>query len=88
MAKPEITQRDLRNRSEENMDAVESGWSFTVTRDCYQIGELISLRRRRRFVARAVFVPMSRNAAAVDLDAFHVDQDVVVDREAADPYDR
>jgi prevent-host-death family protein len=50
-AQPEITQRDLRNRSKEIMDAVESGRSFTVTRDGHEIGELIPLRRRRRFVS-------------------------------------
>jgi hypothetical protein len=33
---PEITQRDLRSRSREIMDAVEHGQSFTVTRDGHQ----------------------------------------------------
>jgi hypothetical protein len=32
------------------MDAVQNGQSFTVTRDGHRIGELIALRRRRRFV--------------------------------------
>jgi hypothetical protein len=36
---PEITQRDLRNRSEEIMDAVENGQAFTVTRGGHRIGE-------------------------------------------------
>jgi hypothetical protein len=31
---------------------------------------------------------MSRNAPAVDLDAFRADQDVALDHEAASPYDR
>ena len=88
MTQPEITQRDLRNRSKEIMDAVESGRSFTVTRDGHRIGELIPLRRRRRFVARDEFAGMSRNAAAVDLNAFRADQDAAVDPETADPYDR
>jgi antitoxin (DNA-binding transcriptional repressor) of toxin-antitoxin stability system len=44
------------------MDAVEHGQSFTVTRDGHQIGELIPLRRRRRFVSRQEFAVMSRNA--------------------------
>jgi antitoxin (DNA-binding transcriptional repressor) of toxin-antitoxin stability system len=65
-AQPEITQRDLCNRSKEIMDAVESGRSFTVTRGGHEIGELIPLRRRRRFVSRAEFVATSRNAAHVD----------------------
>ena len=33
MSLPEITQRDLRSRSREIMDAVEHGQGFTVTRD-------------------------------------------------------
>ena len=43
-AQPEITQRDLRSRSKEIMDAVQRGQSFTVTRDGHRIGELIPLR--------------------------------------------
>ena len=49
-AQQEITQRDLRNKSREIMDAVEGGQAFTVTRDGREIGELIPIRRRRRFV--------------------------------------
>lgn len=88
MTQPEITQRDLRTRSKEIMDAVESGRSFTVTRDGHRIGELIPLRRRRRFVARDEFAGMSRNAATIDLNAFRADQDAVIDQETAGPYDR
>ena len=43
-AQPEITQRDLRNRSKEIMDAVEDGLAFTVTRDGREIGELIPIQ--------------------------------------------
>ncbi|WP_067678495.1 type II toxin-antitoxin system Phd/YefM family antitoxin [Nocardia miyunensis] len=85
---PEITQRDLRNRSKEIMDAVQHGQSFTVTRDGHQIGELIPLRRRRRFVDRAEFVAMSRTAPAMDVDAFRADQEAALDHEASSPYDR
>jgi prevent-host-death family protein len=46
VSQPEITQRDLRNRSKEIVDAVEGGQSFTVTRDGHEIGQLIPLRRR------------------------------------------
>jgi antitoxin (DNA-binding transcriptional repressor) of toxin-antitoxin stability system len=70
------------------MDAVEHGESFTVTRDGHRIGELIPLRRHRRFIPRQEFTAMSRNAPAVDLDAFRADQDVALDHEAASPYDR
>lgn len=88
MTQPEITQRDLRSRSKEIMDAVENGRSFTVTRDGHQIGELIPLRRRRRFVARDDFVAMSRNAAAIDVEAFRADQATTDDQEVLDPYER
>ena len=47
------------------MDAVEHGQSFTVTRGGHRIGELIPLRRRRRFVSRQEFAAMSRNAGNV-----------------------
>jgi len=85
---PEITQRDLRMRSREIMDAVEHGQSFTVTRDGHRIGELIPLRRHRRFVPRQEFIAMSRNAPAVDLDTFRADQDVAVDSDADSAYER
>ena len=70
------------------MDAVEHGESFTVTRDGHRIGELIPLRRWRRFVSRQEFADMSRNAPAIDPVAFRADQDVAQDHQAADPYDR
>ncbi len=57
------------------MDAPQSGQSFTVTRDGHRIGELIPLRRRRRFVPRGEFAAMSRTAPAVSPNAFRADQD-------------
>jgi prevent-host-death family protein len=88
MSMPEITQRDLRSRSREIMDAVEHGQAFTVTRDGHQIGELIPIRRRRKFVSRQEFAAMSRNAPASSLDVFRADQDAIVDHEESDPYER
>jgi prevent-host-death family protein len=87
-AYPEITQRDLRMRSREIMDAVEHGQSFTVTRGGHRIGELIPLRRRRRFVSRQEFAALSRNAPAADLEAFRADQEAALDQEAGSRYDR
>src|SRR5580658_9023810 len=72
-AYPEITQRDLRTRSREIMDAVEHGQSFTVTRDGHRIGALIPLRRRRRFVP---------------LETFRADQDAALDYETGSAYER
>jgi prevent-host-death family protein len=88
MSTPEITQRDLRSRSREIMDAVEHGQSFTVTRDGHRIAELIPLRRRRRLVPREEFTAMSRNAPDVDLDAFRADQEAAIEQEATSPYER
>jgi prevent-host-death family protein len=85
---PEITQRDLRTRSREIMDAVQSGQVFIVTRDGHRIGELVPLRRRRRFVPRAEFAAMSRTAPDVSLDDFRADQNALVDQEPDDPYAR
>jgi prevent-host-death family protein len=87
-AQPEITQRDLRTRSKEIMDAVEAGQAFTVTRDGHRIGELIPLRQRRRFVPRQEFAAMSRTAATVGLNAFRADQEAAADQGPADPYAR
>ncbi|MFD8261690.1 type II toxin-antitoxin system Phd/YefM family antitoxin [Streptomyces griseoluteus] len=87
-AQPEITQRDLRTRSKEIMDAVQGGQAFTVTRDGHRVGELIPLRRRRRFVPRAEFAAMSRTAPDISLDAFRDDQDALVEQELNDPYAR
>ena len=85
---PEITQRDLRTRSKEIMDAVQDGQAFTVTRDGHRIGELVPLRRRRRFVPRGEFAAMSRTAPDISLDAFRADQDATAEQEPDDPYAR
>jgi antitoxin (DNA-binding transcriptional repressor) of toxin-antitoxin stability system len=87
-AQPEITQRDLRSRSREIMDAVERGQGFTVTRDGHRIGELIPLRRRPRFVTREEFATMSRGAPTMDIEAFRADQESALDHRTTDPYDR
>ena len=70
------------------MDAVEGGQSFTVTRDGHEIGELIPLHRRRRFVSRDEFATMSRNAATIDITAFRADQAAAADHDIVDPYER
>ncbi len=60
------------------MDAVERGQSFIVTRGGHQIGELIPLRRQRRFVSRQEFAAMSQTAPGVSPDAFRADQDAAI----------
>jgi len=84
---PEITQRDLRARSAEIMDAVEHGEKFIVTRSGRPIGELIPLRPRR-WVTREQFAETSKNAPAIDVDRFRADLDEAIDWELRDPYDR
>lgn len=85
---PEISQRDLRLRSKEIMDSVEHGEAFTITRDGRQIGELIPLRRRRTFVARADFVIGGIEIEPVDVARFRADFDRVIDPWVEDPYAR
>lgn len=75
-------------RSKEIMDAIERGESFTVTRDGHEIGELIPLRRRRRFVPRAEFAEAARSAPVIDLARFEADQDAAFDDAIRDPYER
>jgi prevent-host-death family protein len=87
-AQPEITQRDLRNRSKEIMDAVENGQAFTVTRDGHRIGELIPLRQRRRFVPRQEFTASSRHAPPMDIEAFRADQEAALEHDRDSAYDR
>jgi antitoxin (DNA-binding transcriptional repressor) of toxin-antitoxin stability system len=70
------------------MDAVEHGQSFTVTRDGHQIGQLVPIPRRRRFVSRQEFAAMSRNAPDASLEGFRVDQEAAADQEATSAYDQ
>jgi antitoxin (DNA-binding transcriptional repressor) of toxin-antitoxin stability system len=85
---PEVSQRDLRQRSKEIMDSVEAGQSFSVTRDGRQIGELIPLPKKRTFLSREEFADSSRHAPSIDLERFRADQDRLMDGTLRDPYDR
>lgn len=78
------TQADRRTPQCDN----RGGQAFTVTRDGHQIGELIPLRQRRRFVPRQEFAAMSRSAAATSIEAFRADQDAAADHDQASPYDQ
>ncbi|MEU3160497.1 prevent-host-death protein [Streptomyces griseoincarnatus] len=62
--------------------------SFTVTRDGHPIGQLVPLRRRRRFVSRREFAAMSKAAPDTDIDTFRADQDATADTYLDDPYAR
>lgn len=83
----DISQRDLRSRSKEVMDAVESGKSFTITRGGRPMGLLVPLRKR--FVTREQFAASSQSAATPDLAQFRADQDEWMDTTCTgDPYAR
>ncbi|WP_445018519.1 prevent-host-death protein [Streptomyces sp. SAS_276] len=69
------------------MDAVQSGQSFTVTRDGHRVGELTPLRQRQHFIPRDEFAAMPRTAPGPFLDAFRADQDAA-EQEPDDPYGR
>jgi antitoxin (DNA-binding transcriptional repressor) of toxin-antitoxin stability system len=70
------------------MDAVESGPTFTVTRDGHRIGELVPLRHRRRLVPQREFAGGSRSAPGMDIETFRADQDAAFDSDLTSPYDR
>lgn len=71
------------------MDSVESGQSFTVTRDGHQIAELIPLRKRRTFVPRDEFLGGGPTVMdPVDVDRLRADLDAEVDQGVVDPYAR
>jgi prevent-host-death family protein len=72
---PEITQRELRNRSGEIIEAVENGQAFIITRDGRRVAELIPLRQHRRFVSRQDFAARSHTAPDIDIETFRADQD-------------
>jgi prevent-host-death family protein len=80
-ARREITRRDLRDRSQEIMDAVEDGQAFTLTKDGREIGELIPICCRR-LVPREDFATASSHASAIDPAAFRADQNAAADHGA------
>ena len=82
----QISQRDLRLRSKDIMDAVERGESFTVTRDGRPMGQLIPLRRE--FVSREQFMASWSSAGRPDWDRFRADVDAIIDPYMDDPYER
>lgn len=89
MGRPsEISQRDLRMRSREIMDAVERGVTFIVTRDGRGIGQLVPLRPRRTFVPREEVLALGRTLPTIDADRFRADLDEMADPYSGDPYER
>jgi prevent-host-death family protein len=62
-----ISQRDLRTRSREIMDAVERGETFTVTGDGRGIAELVPLRSQRQFVPADELLGIGRGLGVDEL---------------------
>lgn len=83
-APQELTQRDLRARSAQIMDAVEHGETFVVTRNGTAIGELIPLRAHRT-VRREQFAAVSANAPTIDAARFRADLDAAIDSDLPGP---
>jgi prevent-host-death family protein len=84
----QISQRDLRLRSREIMDAVEDGQEFIVTRDGRRIARLATLPHKRAFVPREEFVSLGRGLPRIDATAFRADLDAAADQVPDDPFDR
>jgi antitoxin (DNA-binding transcriptional repressor) of toxin-antitoxin stability system len=61
----EISQRELRNHSDEIMRGLDEGETFVITRNGVPVGELTPLRRHR-FVPSDAAVAMFTTAPAVD----------------------
>ena len=81
----QISQRDLRLRYRDIMDAVERGEAFTVTRDGRPMGQLVPLLRR--FETRERFAVVARGAGVMDERRFRQDLDAYLDDAITDPYE-
>jgi len=88
MSLEQISQRDLRLRSREIMDAVERGTAFTVTRDGREIGRLVPKRQRKAFLGRDELAELFRTVPAIDAEGFRSDLDAHVDPDPDDPFER
>lgn len=88
MSVERISQRDLRLRSREIMDAVERGTTFTVTRDGREIGQLVPKRQRKTFLSREELADLFRATPAIDTTQFWADLDRHTDPHMDDPFAR
>jgi antitoxin (DNA-binding transcriptional repressor) of toxin-antitoxin stability system len=88
IAEQRISQRDLRLRSREIMNAIEQGETFTVTRGGRGIGQFVPLPRKRTFLGRDEFLALGRGLPPIDAEAFRADRDASADQFADDPFAR
>ncbi|MBB6175173.1 prevent-host-death family protein [Nocardiopsis mwathae] len=85
----EISQRDLRQRSAEIMDAVEQGQRFSVTRNGQHIGNLTPARQRRTYITRAEFAAIAKKIPDTEYGDLRGEIDQYIDSDPFyDPYDR
>jgi antitoxin (DNA-binding transcriptional repressor) of toxin-antitoxin stability system len=77
-----ITERELRDRSDEIMRALDRGESFVVTRDSMAVAELVPVRRRR-FVGADSATAAFAGAAEIDFARFRDDIDTALDQDPA-----
>jgi prevent-host-death family protein len=70
---PEISQRDLKTRAGEIMDAVESGESFILTRSGQRIATVTPISRRKTFVTRSRVAQVFKGAPVLDDEKFRSD---------------
>lgn len=77
----EISQRELRNESGAIMRELESGETFTVTRNGVPVAELVPLRRRR-FVRAAEAIERFVGAPSLDHASLRADLDRMTDQDA------
>ena len=83
-----ISQRDLRTRSREIMDAVERGESFLVTRDGRVIGSLEPAVHRRIAVPTRELLERFRHVPVIDAEGMREELDDILDPSWSDPYAR
>jgi prevent-host-death family protein len=77
-----LSQRELRNQSGEIMRALDDGEDFIVTRNGVPVGELRSIKKRRRtFISRDEFVALFEGAPHIDYEQFRADIDAYVDQD-------
>jgi len=78
--KRRITQRELRNQSDEIMPALDRGESFVVTRNGTPVGERVPLPPRR-FISADAATAAFRGAPRIDPARFRDDFDAVLDQD-------
>jgi antitoxin (DNA-binding transcriptional repressor) of toxin-antitoxin stability system len=75
-----VSQRELRDDSDEIMRGLDRGESYVVTRNGVPVGELVP-SRRHRFVSAETAVEVFRAGPALDYERFRRDLDALASRD-------